>query len=64
MNYKEINQAILEGRDIDETLVEKDGAFYKYLFNNKVAYYYSKHLSKRETIKEKWIINRGDFYLE
>ncbi|MCK5123108.1 MAG: hypothetical protein KAQ87_03095 [Candidatus Pacebacteria bacterium] len=60
MNYKEINKAILSDRDIDENLVKKDDKFYQYLFNNKVAYYYSKCLSKNQTEKEKWIIKRGE----
>lgn len=60
MNYKEINEAILNDRDINEDLVTKDDRFYKYLFNNKVAYYYAKRLSKRQTEKERWIIKRGE----
>jgi hypothetical protein len=60
MNYKEINKAILNNQDIAEKLVEKDEAFYKYLFNNKVAYYYSKYLSTNKTEMERRIIKRGD----
>lgn len=60
MNYKEINLAILENRDVDNKLVKKNERFYKYLSNNKVAYYYSKYLSKDQTEKEKWIIQRGE----
>lgn len=59
MNYAEINKAILEGRDIDSALIKKDEKFYEYLFNNKVAFYYSKVLSKNTTQKEEWIIRRG-----
>lgn len=60
LNYKEINSAILDGRDIDKSLVKKDEQFYQYLFNNKVAYYYASQLSKNKTEKEKWIIKRGN----
>ncbi len=60
MNYKEINTAILGSKDINEKLVKKDEQFYRYLFNNKVAYYYATQLSKRQTEKEKWIIKRGN----
>jgi hypothetical protein len=60
MNYKEINEAILNDRDINEELVKKNDKFYQYLFNNKVAYFYSKYLSKNQTEKEKWIIKRGE----
>jgi len=60
MNYLEINKAILDGRDVDQAVVEKDDQFYKYLFNNKVAYYYSKYLSKNPNKKERWIIEKGE----
>lgn len=62
MNYFEINTAILEGRDVDESKVEKNESFYKYLLNNRVAYYYSKVLSKRSTDIEKQIIKTGNAY--
>ncbi len=60
MNYKAINEAILNDMDIDSSKVEKTDEFYKYLFNNKVAYYYSKYLSKNKTDYEKRIIKTGD----
>lgn len=59
MNYREINKAILNNRDINENLVKKNEKFYQYLFNNRVAYYYSKYLSKNQTEREQWIIKRG-----
>src|SRR3989338_202283 len=60
MNYAEINQAILENRDVDESIIEKNDSFYIYLKNNKVAYYYSKFLSKRRTSQEVDIIEKGN----
>lgn len=60
MNYEEINTAILSGRDINDDLVTKDERFYQYLFNNKVAYFYAKHLSRHPNDKERWIVARGD----
>lgn len=59
MNYKEINEAILEGRDVNIDLVKKDASFYKYLLNNRVAFYYSRNLSTNSTAYEKAIIKRG-----
>ena len=59
MNYQEINRAILEHRDINESLVRKDAVFYKYLLNNKVAYYYANNLSKNGNETERAIIERG-----
>jgi len=60
MNYREINTAILKARDVDQRLVKKDDVFYKYLFNNKVAYYYASELSRNKTEKEQEIIKRGN----
>jgi hypothetical protein len=59
LHYQEINSAILEGRDIDMALVKKDKAFYAYLFNNKVAYYYSSELSMQQNNFESAIVQRG-----
>jgi hypothetical protein len=62
MNYLEINKAILEGRDVEDALVEKDKQFYEYLFNNKVAYYYATELSATKTEEDLRIIDIGNNY--
>lgn len=62
MNYSEINGALLQGRDIDSSLVNKDESFYTYLLNNKVAFYYASCVSKNSTATELAIITRGKKY--
>jgi hypothetical protein len=59
MNYKIINNSIISGKDF---LIgfKKDRKFYDYLFNNNVAYYYSKVISKDKNPIEEDIIKRGD----
>jgi hypothetical protein len=66
MNYWKINNAILAWKDIDESVV-KDKAFYNYLLNNRVAYYYCSQLSNKtnkvETkILEAWAERNEIFY--
>jgi hypothetical protein len=60
MNYSEINQAILEGRDINPAKVKKNGEFYRYLLNNRIAYYYAKELSKTPNDSEQALIRESD----
>lgn len=61
MNYKAINASIISGVDVDDS-VSKDSRFYKYLLNNKVAYYYSNNISKNSNKYEKSIIEKGNEY--
>lgn len=57
MNYKLVNSAVLEGRDIPKSL--KDKRFYDYLLGNSVAYYFVSKLSAKKTSMDKKIIAKG-----
>lgn len=59
MNYRIINTAILNFRDVPKSIT-KDNAFYNYLLDNSVAYYYSKYISKDKTAMDKKIIAAGN----
>lgn len=58
MNYKLINNAILNGTDITKSVI-KDDDFYNYLLGNNVAYYYARYLSKDRSVMDKKIITAG-----
>jgi hypothetical protein len=64
MNYAHINDSILKGRDIDPLLVRKDHAFYTYLLNNKVAYYYAQELAGEKSETDQKILARGQAFNE
>jgi len=58
MNYKVINNAILNSRDLPKSF-PRDEEFYDYLLANNVAFYYSMYLSKEKSIMDKKIIEVG-----
>lgn len=60
MNYLNINKSILEGKNFTKG-VNKDIAFYKYLLDNGVAYFFSKRISNTKNRYEKEIIKKGDY---
>lgn len=59
MDYESINTAILNSRDVPESLTH-DKKFYDYLLDNNVAYYYCKYLSKKKTPMDEKIISAGE----
>src|SRR5690349_15376161 len=56
--FAAINKAILEGTDVPASTV-KDEAFYEYLLNNKVAFYYASELSAKRTPAEEKMLQKG-----
>ncbi len=59
MDYKTINECIVNWLDFPPK-IKKSEKLYKYMINNRVAYFYSKSISKNNTKIEKEIIKMWD----